>query len=262
MMIIEFKPKNAPASLSWALHQMRLRRQVRDFNLTLEGRVSERTRIARDLHDTLLQSFQAVVLHLQAGVNMLPDRSDLDGARKKLESVVDMAEKAIAEGRDTVQDLRSSRAATNGLAASLCTLADGLTANESNENAPGVKVEVEGEQRELHPIVCNEVYRISAEALRNALRHAHATGIEVEIRYDDQRLSLRIRDDGKGIDQQILADKARAGHYGFRGMHERAKRVGGNLEVWSRPDAGTEIHLTIPASTAYSKGVQGKSVNS
>src|SRR5215475_3981748 len=92
--------------------QMRLRRQVRDFNLTLEGRVSERTRIARDLHDTLLQSFQAVVLHLQARVNMLPDRSDVDGARKKLESVMEMAEKAIAEGRDTVQDLRSSRAAT------------------------------------------------------------------------------------------------------------------------------------------------------
>ena len=156
-----------------------------------------------------------------------------------------------------IQDLRSSRVATNSLAASLCTLADGLTGNESNENAPRVKVAVEGESRELHPIVCNEVYLISAEALRNAFRHAHATCVEAEIRYDDQRLSLRIRDDGKGIDQQILGDKGRAGHYGFRGMHERAKGVGGNMEVWSRPDAGTEIHLTIPASTAYSKGVQG-----
>jgi signal transduction histidine kinase len=110
---------------------------------------------------------------------------------------------------------------------------------------------VEGTSRELHAILRDNVFRIVAEALRNAFLHAEASRIEVEIHCDERQLRLRIRDDGKGIDPQIVTDKGCPGHWGLHGMHERAKLVGGNLEVWSRLDCGTEIELTVPASIAY-----------
>jgi signal transduction histidine kinase len=105
----------------------------------------------------------------------------------------------------------------------------------------------------LNPIVRDEAYRIGAEALRNAIRHAVARRIEVEIRYDEHHLRVRIRDDGKGIDSVILGRDHAAGHWGLRGMRERARLVGGSLEVWSQLGAGTEIELNIPAATAYAK---------
>jgi signal transduction histidine kinase len=112
---------------------------------------------------------------------------------------------------------------------------------------------VEGVSRNLHPILRDEIYRIAAEALRNAFRHAHAHQIEVEIRYDDQDFRLRVRDDGRGFDPAVSPSEGRAGHYGLPGMKERAKIVGGKLTVWSEVDAGTEVELQIPASTAYAK---------
>jgi signal transduction histidine kinase len=118
-------------------------------------------------------------------------------------------------------------------------------------NPPPVRVEIEGATRELHPILRDEVYRITAEALRNAFRHARASGIEVEIHYEEQQLRVQIRDDGTGMDEEILSAKGREGHYGLHGMRERAKLAGGHLEVWSKRDSGTEIQLTIPASNAY-----------
>src|SRR5262249_55872748 len=116
-------------------------------------------------------------------------------------------------------------------------------------------VQVEGTPRDLAPILRDDVYRIAGEAIRNALRHANATRLEVEIRYDQRQLRLRIRDDGKGIDPKILDAGARAGHYGLPGMHERAKLVGGKLTVWSELGSGTETELSIPASIAYAKPV-------
>jgi signal transduction histidine kinase len=112
-------------------------------------------------------------------------------------------------------------------------------------------VEVDGAPQKLHPMMRYEVFRIASEAIRNAFQHANALRIEVEICYDEHQLRVRIRDDGRGIDSQILADKGRKGHWGLRGMHERAKLVGGSLEVLSKLDSGTEIQLTIPASAAY-----------
>ena len=99
----------------------------------------------------------------------------------------------------------------------------------------------------------DEAYRIAAEALRNAIRHADAKRIEVEIRYDPDHLMLRIRDDGKGIDEGVLDKEHAPGHWGLRGMRERAKLIGGSLEIWSKPGSGAEIELTIPAATAYAK---------
>ena len=124
--------------------------------------------------------------------------------------------------------------------------------------SPEFTVQVEGAPRRLHPILRDEVYRVAGEALRNAFRHANAHHIEVEIRYDERRFRLRIRDDGKGIDPKLLEDHGRPGHFGLRGMRERAKRVGGELALWSsnpRTDGaletGTEVDLRIPAEHAY-----------
>jgi signal transduction histidine kinase len=114
-------------------------------------------------------------------------------------------------------------------------------------------VVVEGAPRDLPPLLRDEIYRITGEALRNAFCHAHAQRIEVEIRYDQRQLRLRVRDDGKGIDPTILNGRGRPGHYGLPGMHERAKLVGGKLALWSELNSGTEAELTIPASIAYAK---------
>ena len=112
-------------------------------------------------------------------------------------------------------------------------------------------MEVEGTPRELHPTLRDEVYRIAGEGLRNAVRHARARRIEVEIRYYERELQVRIRDDGSGIDASVLDHQGRAGHWGLRGMRERAERIGGQIDLWSELGAGTEVELRIPASIAY-----------
>jgi signal transduction histidine kinase/ligand-binding sensor domain-containing protein len=245
--------------LLWAVYQLRLRQVTAQVRQRLEGRFEERERIARELHDTLLQSFQGLLLYLQAGVNLLPDLPGVARAREKLEGAIDQAEQAITEGRDAVQGLRSSTMQTNDLAAALNALAAEFTANQGVQNSPAFCVQVEGTSRDLHPILRDDIFRIAGEALRNAFLHAQASRIEAQIRYDERQLRLRIRDDGKGIDPQIVNEKGRPGHWGLRGMQERAKLVGGNLEVWSKPDSGTAIYLTIPASTAYATPTQRRS---
>ena len=236
------------------LYQLRLRYLVHQFNARLEGRVGERTRIARELHDTLLQSFQGVLLQFHAVTYLLPDRSE---ARKKLEAITEQARAAITEGRDAVQGLRSSTVATNDLARSITIVGDGLVAERSSTQAgqscPEFRVQVEGKSRDLPPIIRDEVYRIACEALRNAFRHALAKRIKVEIHYEQRNLRLRVRDDGKGIDPKVLDAGGRTEHHGLPGMHERANLAGGKLAVWSEPGSGTEIELTIPRSVAYAK---------
>jgi signal transduction histidine kinase/ligand-binding sensor domain-containing protein len=235
--------------LLWALYQLRLRQVARQFNIRLEERVSERTRIARDLHDTLLQSFHGLLLRFQAATNLLPERPA--EARKTLESAIDQTAQAITEGRDAVQGLRSSTVTASDFALTINTLGQELASGERNPNAAEFHVEVEGTPQNLHPILRDEVFRIAAEALRNAFKHAQARRIEVEIRYDERQLRLRVRDDGKGIDAKHIDGDGYAGHYGLRGMRERAKLMGGKLAVWSELDSGTEVELSIPASRAY-----------
>ncbi len=236
-------------AMLWMVYELRVRHLARQFNMTLEARVNERTRIARDLHDTLLQSFHGLLLGFQAVSNLLPERPA--EAKERLDSAIDQAAGAITEGRDAIQQLRSSTVVTNDLAVAVNTLGEELAAGDTNPNAAVFQVQVEGTQRNLHPILRDEVYRIAGEALRNAFRHAQAHQIEVEIRYDERQLRLRVRDDGKGIDPKVLSGDGREGHYGLHGMRERAKLVGGKLAVWSALDSGTEIELSIPASAAY-----------
>jgi signal transduction histidine kinase/ligand-binding sensor domain-containing protein len=237
--------------LLWAAYRFRVRQLHREFALTLEARVGERTSIARELHDTLLQSFHGLMLQFQVVSQLLPDRSE--EAKEQLNRTIDRAAEAIAEGRDAVQGLRASTVQTNDLAQALNALGEQLATDPVNQWTPAFRVTVEGEAPSLHPILRDEIYRIGAEALRNAFRHAQARQIEVEIRYDKQQFRLRVRDDGKGIDTVVLSGQGPGGHYGLPGMRERAKLIGGKLVVWSEVAAGTEVELGVPAGTAYAK---------
>jgi ligand-binding sensor domain-containing protein/signal transduction histidine kinase len=234
--------------LVWCVYLYHLHQLSKEFNIRLEERVDERTRVARELHDTLLQSFQGLLLRFQTASNLLPTRPQ--EAKQKLDNGIDLAAQAISEGRGAVQGLRDSTTLTNDLPVALSTLGGELGAEE-NKNPPVFAVDVEGEPRDLRPILRDEVYRIAGEALRNAFHHAQARRVELEIRYDKRQFRLRVRDDGKGIDPKLLNENGCDGHYGLRGMRERAKLMGGKLAVWSELDSGTEVELNIPASRAY-----------
>jgi len=236
-------------ALLWALYQLRLRQLAHQFNMTLDARVGERTRIARDLHDTLLQSFHGLLLRLQTASELLSTRPA--EARQTLDSAIDQAAQAITEGRDAVQGLRASVVESNDLAVAVRTFGEELAAEQAGNGSVVLHVVVEGTPRALHPIQRDEIYRIACEALRNAFKHASSTQIEVELRYDERQLRLRVRDDGRGIDPQFLTEGGRAGHYGLHGMRERARLMGGKLTVWSGPDSGAEVELIIPAARAY-----------
>ena len=235
-------------ALLWAAYQYRIRQVQHAFEATLDARVGERTRIARELHDTLLQGFHGLLLRLQTASYLLAERP-ADG-KATLDSAIRQAAKAITEGRDAVQGLRASTVEGNDLAMAIRTLGDEF-ATDPKSPTPFFTVGVEGEPRDLHPIIRDEIYKIAAEALRNAFRHAQAGRVEVEIRYGSDEFRLRVRDDGKGIDKTVLAAHGVEGHYGLRGMPERAALIGGKLAVWSEVGEGTEVELSIPARAVY-----------
>lgn len=228
--------------IAWILYRLGLRQMAARMDLRFSERLAERTRIARELHDTLLQSFQGLALRLQAVNDLLAEGK----AKDQLEHSLERADQAIAEGRSAVYDLRSSVTATNDLAQAVRAIGEELATPES----AAFHLVVEGQTRDLHPIVRDEVYRITREALRNAFSHACANHIETEITYGDHTFRLRIRDDGKGIPREVL-EEGRSGHYGLPGMRERASQIGGKLEIWSGSSAGTEIELSITAAIAH-----------
>jgi signal transduction histidine kinase len=236
--------------LLWALYQLRLQQLQRQFNMTVETRVGERTRIARELHDTLLQSFQGLMLRFQTVDEMLPARP-LD-AKKALEGALDRGDQAISEGRDAITDMRTSTLASHDLAKSITALMTDLNDELATDNRGSVtfRVLVEGAPRTVRPTLRDEIYRIARESLRNAFCHAQARHIETEIMYGES-LCLRFRDDGKGIDPSVVEHGGRPGHWGLPGIRERAKQIGAQLAVWSELGAGTEVELSIPGSIAY-----------
>ena len=238
-------------AMLWGIYELRVRQLAHQFNMRLEERVAERTRIARDLHDTLLQSFQALLPLFQVGIRKLPEGA-VD-SRKTLELALDRASEAIGEGRDAIKGLRVSTIEKNDLALAIRIIAEEFAASENGQNSVSFQLLVEGTSRELHPILRDEIYRLATEALRNAFRHADAKNVEVEIRYDEKYFRLRIRDDGIGIPSDVLSQEGREGHYGLPGMRERAKLVGGELTIWTERDSGTEIELVIPGAKAYVK---------
>jgi signal transduction histidine kinase len=230
--------------------RLRMLRLSSQLNARFQERLAERTRIARELHDTLLQSLHGLMFKFQAARNMLPRKPE--DAMQTLDKAISETEQAIAESRDAIYDLRSQPVSEGDLAPLLEAAAEELVAGQdTNKDAPGFRVIVEGEAKKLYPELQEEAYRIARELLRNAFRHAGADLIEAEIRYDKNQLRLRIRDDGKGIDPKVLEECRRPGHWGLPGVRERAQSIGSQLSFWSQAGAGTEIELTIPAAIAY-----------
>jgi len=233
------------------LYRVRVRQVAAQVRGRLEARLGERERIARDLHDTLLQSLHGLMFQFQAARNMLARKQE-DGMQA-LDVAIRGTENAIAESRDAIRDLRPHELSQGDLDQLLQKAGEELAAlRPAGQASPSFRVVVEGECRELSPEAHEEVYRIARELIRNAFNHAAAQRIEVEIRYDKSELRLRVRDDGKGIDPKVLAENKRPGHWGLPGVRERAQRIGAHLEFWSQSGAGTEVELIVPSATAYS----------
>jgi len=241
----------------WGLYRLRLRRISAQFYMRLEERVGERTRIAGELHDTLLQSFQGLILRFQTVVELLPTYP-LE-AKKALEAALERADQAICEARDAVHDLRSATFDGADLPQAVTRMAEEVAAGGANPNAARFSFIAEGTPRSLRLIPRDEICGVVREALWNAFSHAQARLVEAEIVYGRSTLRVRVRDDGIGIHPKVLSQGGRAGHWGLPGMRERAKRIGGHLEVWSRLGAGTEVELRIPGSIAYEASQTGAS---
>jgi signal transduction histidine kinase len=179
---------------------------------------------------------------------MLPDKPAQ--AKTSLAIAITHAARAITEGRDAVQELRSDEGGS-ALVDTLSSLGQELSLSIDSQAVPAYRVLLEGTPQQLHPRLQDDLYRISREAVANAFRHARATHIELDIRYDPRMLRVRVRDDGVGMDPDILAKGGREGHWGLPGMQERARAIQGQLEIWSNVNRGTEVQLTVPANIAY-----------
>ena len=234
-------------ALLGGLYQARLRQVERHFNVRLGERLAERTRIAQELHDTLLQGFLSASMQVHLANDSLPAGSD---AKRILTRALELMGQVIDEGRNTVRGLRSSRSATLDLEHAFSQIQPELVSMEQTGEEVDFRVIVDGVQRPLHPVLRDEVYRIGREALINAFRHARAKKIEMEIKYSSKNLSVLVRDDGCGIDPNVL-QTGLDGHWGLSGMRERADRIGAQLHVMSSASAGTEIELWVPGKVAF-----------
>jgi ligand-binding sensor domain-containing protein/signal transduction histidine kinase len=232
-----------------ALYALRARQIAWRFETQLEARVNERIRIARELHDSLLQGFQGLMFRLEGVRQLLPARTT--EALQSLERALVLGDQAVTEAREAVQDLRSSSRIDSDLVRALTALCETLVRDLAGPDLPAWRVIESGKAQALSPLVRDEAYFIAREAMRNAYRHAAARQIEIDVTFGPSTFSLHVRDDGVGIGPDVIASGARAGHWGLSGMRERAAALGGHLEVWSKEGAGTEVALTIPASVAY-----------
>ncbi|HEV2801703.1 MAG TPA: two-component regulator propeller domain-containing protein [Pyrinomonadaceae bacterium] len=235
-------------ALTGLLVWMGYRRRVRSVRARLasqfEERLRERTLIAQDLHDTLLQGFLSASMQLHVADDKLPADSP---AKPLVRRVLELMGQVIEEGRNAVRGLRSA----NGH--SSLNLEEAFSRSQQElavKDEIAFRVVVEGRPQSIHPVIRDEVYRIGHEALINAFRHSRAKTIEVEVDYSANQLRVLVSDDGDGIDPQVLRS-GRDGHWGLSGMRERAERIGARLKVRSRVASGTEVELSVPGQVAF-----------
>ena len=229
--------------LGWLVYTWRLGQATRRLKAAFEERLAERTRIAQELHDTLLQGFISASMQLHVAAEQVPPETP---ARPQLARVQQLMSHVIEEGRNTVRGLRTEERAEAGLAQSLSRAAADL----SGASPGSLRVIVKGTPKILHPAVHEGLFRVGREAIANAFRHAQASQVEVELEYAARAVRLLVRDDGVGVDPKVLS-AGREGHYGLSGMRERAEAIGGRLRLWSAPGAGTEVELEVRGSVAY-----------
>jgi signal transduction histidine kinase len=223
---------------------IRVRQISRAIGARFDERLAERTRMARDLHDTFLQTIQGSKLVVD---HALKPSADPSGMRGALEQLSVWLERATQEGRTALNSLRTATAQTNDLAEALRR----VTKDDLIPSSMAVTFSVVGDASEMHPIVRDEIYRIGYEAIRNACMHSGASQLDVELRYAHD-LVLRVSDNGMGIDPAI-ADEGKGGHFGLQGMRERAARIAGNLTLGSSSNSGTEIKLVVPGDIVFRK---------
>jgi signal transduction histidine kinase len=230
--------------LLWLVYHVRMQYLTSQVQKRLEARTQERLRIARDLHDTLLQGVQGLMLRFHFATEQLPAA---EPARAVLLDALDRADAVLLEGRYKVRNLRNEVASPAELPTNLRKAADSFETQE----VPQITVRVVGEPRTLHPNVSDELYCIGREALTNAILHAEATQIVLELTYKDNELRLTCVDNGCGVSLETLTGRPDEGHWGIVGMHERAKNLGSKLTFQSRLGAGTEISISIEGRNAY-----------
>jgi signal transduction histidine kinase len=224
------------AFLGWAITR-------RIIELRLEERIIERTRIARELHDTLLQGFISASMHVHVAMDKLPEDSP---AKASLTRALEVTEQVIEEGRNTVRGFRSTEGEIQDLERAFSRVPREL----GFENQIDFRIMVEGRPQALHPVIRDEAYSIGREAVVNSFRHSGATMIKVELQYSAGQFRLLVSDDGCGIDNQVL-EAGRAGHWGLPGMRERARRIGATFKVSSGKGSGTEVELRVPGDIAF-----------
>ncbi len=225
------------------VYRVRMRQLTQLLSVRFEERLAERTRVAQDLHDTLLQGIYSASIHFDLANNRLPGDSL---AKPAMQRGLDLLRQVSQEGRTALRSLRSRNTSTDGLEQALALLPKEFA-------LPGnidFLVATEGQPRVLRPLVRDEAYLIAREAVINAFHHSHATKIGVEVDYASRNLHVLVRDNGCGIDSQLLRI-GRDGHWGLAGMRERAEKIGGKLEVLSGVDAGTEVELSVPGPLAF-----------
>ncbi len=239
--------------LAWLVHRLRARRVKRQFEMRLNERVAERTRIARELHDSLLQGFHGLMYRLQAVRHLLPARPEQ--AAQALDEALGRGDQTVEQARVAVTDLRTFGAGEPDLESALRAMAQDISTT-ARADAPEFHLLVEGRSRILIPLVRDDVLQVAREAFRNAIQHANARTMQIEMDWAAERFTLRVRDDGIGLDSNLIA-RGREGHWGIQGMRERARQMGGSLEIGSTGNSGTVIELVIPAARAYAKPIRG-----
>jgi signal transduction histidine kinase len=230
-------------------YRLRIEQVREQTSRLLAARLGERERIARELHDTLLQSMQGLIWKFQAAAKRIPRG---EPARELMEQSLQRADKLLGEGRDRVKDLRAAGGAQYELSQALAAEAEQFAEAQPAE----FRVSIEGVPCDLHPLVREEAFMIAREALGNAFRHAEAGHIEVDLSYSESQLRVRVRDDGRGVSAEVLTS-GRPNRFGLVGMRERALKLGAHLDIWSRPGAGTEVELRIPANIAFRSAAPG-----
>lgn len=237
-------------ALLWLFYRLRLAQLEQRIHVGHEARLSERERIARELHDTLLQSVQGLVLRFQSIANKMPPE---DPVRGLLESALKRADDVIVDGRNRVRDLRTAESAGD-----LTAILEERGRSAGFDPPVPVHVVTEGVARTVHPLVAAEIGRIAGEALFNIARHAKARTVDMTLRFAGHQLSVGIRDDGVGLPCEIVAKGHKPGHFGLLGMRERAQRIGGALSIENHSGGGVEIIVKVPARLAYAdKGSAG-----
>jgi signal transduction histidine kinase len=222
---------------------------TRRLSVRFQDRLAERTRIAQELHDTLLQGVLSATLQLDVVEDQTPQDSP---TKPMLRRVLELMAHVTEEGRNALRGLRTQESHNLSLETSLSRVRQEF-ANDENAN---YRVKSQVGTRPLRPMIRDEVYRIGREAIVNAFLHAQAGNIDVEVEYTNRFFRVLVRDDGRGIDPRVL-DTGRDGHWGLTGMRERSESIGASLKLRSRIGAGTEVELTVPSAVAYESQSRG-----